>query len=120
MADWVKKDDALIERVDGLLSTAPVRRTNMFGSSAWFLESNDQMFAGAWGNAVVIRLGQPRATELIDSGQMLPFDPSGHRPKREYALLLERQHTNDEYLLDWLDVAAKFTETLPNKKKKDS
>jgi len=30
MANWAKKDEALIERVDGLLSIAPVRRKNMF------------------------------------------------------------------------------------------
>jgi hypothetical protein len=116
MSPWVKKNSQLVERLDNLLESAPVARKNFFGNVAWFLKSNDQMFAGAWGSDVVIRLGQPRATELIDSGQMLPFDPSGHRPKREYALLLERQHMNDEYLLDWLNVAAGFAETLPNKK----
>jgi predicted lipoprotein len=34
MANWPKKDEALIERVDALLSIAPVRRKNMFGTAA--------------------------------------------------------------------------------------
>ena len=58
MADWPKKDEALIERVDGLLSTAPVRRKNMFGTAAWFLESNDMMFIGAWGEGIMVRVGE--------------------------------------------------------------
>jgi hypothetical protein len=120
MSAWAKKDVELVERMDILLDSFQVVRKNFFGNVAWFLNSNDQMFAGAWGSDVVIRLGQPRATEMIETGQMLPFDPSAHQPKREYALLLERQHVNDEYLLDWLGIAARFTETLPNKPKKVS
>ena len=34
MANWAKKDEGLIERIDGLLSIAPVRRKNMFGTAA--------------------------------------------------------------------------------------
>ncbi|MEE8045567.1 MAG: hypothetical protein V3T49_01875 [Dehalococcoidia bacterium] len=105
----------MVERMDTLLESRPVARKNFFGNVAWFLNSNSQMFAGAWGKDVVLRLGQQRAKELIDAGHMLSYDPSGHRPKREYALLLERQHGNDKYLLSWLDVAIKFAEALPDK-----
>jgi hypothetical protein len=34
MADWSTRDEALIERVETLLSITPVRRKNMFGTSA--------------------------------------------------------------------------------------
>jgi hypothetical protein len=117
MTEWSKVDQALVERMDVLLETEPVLRKNFFGNIAWFLESNDHMFAGAWGTDVVLRLGRERAAELIVAGQMLPFDPSGHRPKQEYTLLLERQHLNDEFLLDWLRVAMEFAKTLPVKEK---
>ena len=84
---WPKKDESLIERIDGLLANAPVRRKNFFGTVAWFLESNDLIFAGAWGEGVMLRLGEERALGLIETGKADPHDPTGHRPKREYVFL---------------------------------
>ena len=82
MADWATKDEALIERIDGLLAAAPVRRKNMFGSSAWFLEANDMMFAGAWGEAIMVRVGAERTSALIEAGDAESFDPMGGKPMR--------------------------------------
>jgi hypothetical protein len=48
---------------------------------------------------------------------MATFNPSGHRAKQEYVLLSQQQHSNDEYLLDWLELAIEYAETLPSKKK---
>ena len=118
MANWAKKDEALIERVDGLLSVAPVRRKNMFGTSAWFLESNDMMFAGAWGEGVMVRIGERRTSSLIESGEAVPFDPMGGKPMREYVYLNEEQIAEDGELLEWLDEASEFAASLPPKKKK--
>jgi hypothetical protein len=118
MADWAQKDDALIERVDGLLAAAPVRRKNMFGSSAWFLESNDMMFAGAWGEAIMVRVGAERTSSLIDAGEAEPFDPMGGKPMREYVLLNSERIAEDDVLLNWLDVASDFAGALPPKQKK--
>ena len=118
MANWVKKDEALIERVDGLLSMAPVRRKNMFGSAAWFLEANDLMFAGAWGEGIMIRVGEQVASYLIEIGEAEPFDPMGGRPMREYAFIDGHRIAEDDELLDWLNEASDFTASLPPKKKK--
>jgi hypothetical protein len=117
MAAWAKRDDQLVVRIDRLLESAPVVRKNFFGNMAWFHESNDQMVFAAWGGDVALRLGEESSEKLIESGQMFAFDPSSHRPKREYALILERQHANDEYLLDWLHIAIKFGESLTLKSK---
>lgn len=118
MANWVKKDDALIERVDGLLSTAPVRRKNMFGSAGWFLESNDIMFAGAWGESVTVRVGAERTASLIESGEAEAFDPLGGRPMHEIVFLNGERIAEDTVLLDWLNQASEFASTLPPKTKK--
>ena len=118
MADWAKKDEALIERVDGLLSTAPVRRKNMFGTSAWFLESNDMMFVGAWGEGVMVRIGESRTSTLIESGEAEPFDPMGGKPMREYVYLNEERIAEDDDLLEWLDEASEFAGSLPPKKQR--
>ena len=117
LANWVKKDDALIERVDRLLSTAPVRRKNMFGSAAWFLEVNDLMFAGAWGEGIMIRVGEKVASYLIEIGEAEPFDPMGGRPMREYVFLNGERIAEDDILLGWLDQASEFAEGLPPKTK---
>ncbi|MCI0872648.1 MAG: TfoX/Sxy family protein [Chloroflexi bacterium] len=120
MADWPKKDGALIERVDGLLSIAPVRRKNMFGTAAWFLESNDMMFVGAWGEGIMVRVGEGRTKGLIESGDAEPFDPMGGRPMREYVFIGGHRIAEDDELLSWLDEASDFAGTLPPKKKKKS
>ena len=116
MANWPKKDEALIERIDGLLSIAPVRRKNMFGTAAWFLESNDMMFAGAWGEGVMVRIGEQRTSSLIESGEAEPFDPMGGKPMREYVYVNGEQIAEDGELLEWLDEASEFAASLPPKK----
>ena len=118
MADWPKKDEVLIERVDGLLSIAPVSRKNMFGTAAWFLESNDMIFAGAWGEGVMVRIGEQRTSILIASGEAEPFDPMGGKPMREYVYLNGEQIAEDDDLLGWLDEASEFAGSLPPKKQR--
>ena len=118
MADWPKKDEALIERVDGLLSIAPVRCKNMFGTAAWSLESNDMMFIGAWGEGIMVRVGEGRTLDLIESGDAEPFDPMGGRPMREYVFIGGHRIAEDDELLNWLNGASEFAETLPPKKKR--
>ena len=119
MAEWAKKDEALIERVSGLLSMAPVRSKSMFGTIAWFLESNDLMFAGAWGDGIMVRVGTERTTELIVSGDADPVDPLGNnKAMKEYVLLNNERIAEDEDLLNWLDEASEFAGSLPPKKPK--
>lgn len=119
MSDWAKKDDALIERVSGLLSVAPVRSKSMFGTTAWFLESNDLMFAGAWGDGMMVRVGAERTAELIECGDAESFDPLGNnKAMKEYVLLNSDRIAEDEDLLNWLDEASEFAGSLPPKKPK--
>lgn len=119
MADWAKKDEALIERVLGLLSVAPVRSKSMFGNTAWFLESNDLMFTGAWGDGIMVRVGAKRTAELIESGDADSFDTLGNnKAMKEYVLLNSDRIAEDEDLLNWLDEASEFAGSLPPKKPK--
>lgn len=118
MPDWATKDEALVTRLDDFLSSANVTRKSFFGNVAWFTDSNDQIFVQTWGADIALRLGSTNASKLIDSQQMSAFNPSGHRPKSEYVLLSQRQHSNDEYLLDWLEVAITYAESLPPKPQK--
>ena len=118
MAGWPQKNGPLIARIDNLLSAEPVLRKNFFGTVAWFLESNDLIFAGAWGEGVMLRLGEERSTDLIESGAADPHDPTGHRPKREYVFLDRYRIEDDDVLLDWFKQASEFVGTLPPMTKK--
>jgi hypothetical protein len=117
MTDWATRDKALVARLHDLLYSASVTRKSFFGNEAWFSDSNDQIFGQTWGVDVVLRLGGTNAAKLIDSQQMSTFNPSGHRPKLEYVLLSQQQDSNDKYLLDWLELAIRYAESLPPKKK---
>ena len=119
MADWAKKDEALIERVLGLLSVAPVRSKSMFVTTAWFLESNDLMFTGAWGDGIMVRVGAKRTAELIESGDADSFDTLGNnKAMKGYVLLNSDRIAEDEDLLNWLNEASEFAGSLPPKKPK--
>jgi TfoX/Sxy family transcriptional regulator of competence genes len=119
MADWAKKDEALIERVLGLLSVAPVRSKSMFGNTAWFLESNDLMFTGAWGDGIMVRVGAKRTAELIESGDADSFDTlCNNKAMKEYVLLNSDRIAEDEDLLNWFNEASEFAGSLPTKKPK--
>lgn len=113
-----KNDEALIERIEGLLSLAPVRRRGMFGSVAWFLEANDMMFTAVTGDSVMVRLGEVRTKKLIDSGIAGPFPPGTDKPMREYVLLSGDRVAEDGDLLNWLEEASEYAESLPRKQKK--
>ncbi len=117
MAEWAKKDEALIERVDGLLAAAPVRRKRLFGINAWFLEWNDTMFVCTQGEGIMVRVGAERTANLIESGEAEAFDPMGGSPLREYVFLNGDRIAEDGVLLDWLEQASVFAADLPPKKK---
>ena len=91
----------------------------MFGTTAWFLESNDVMFVGAWGEAIMVRVGAERTVSLIESGEAEPFNPmGGNKAMKEYVLLNGERIAEDDTLITWLDEASEFAGTLPPKQKK--
>lgn len=119
MADkWPKMDKDLEERIDGLVGAMPLRRKKMFGTSAWFLESNDLMLGGVWGDGVMVRVGESEAGTLVKGGDAEQFDPMGGRPMREYVFLDSEKIAEDNDLIEWFERAAGFTSTLPARKKK--
>lgn len=111
-------DEGLVERIDAATASMPVRRKKMFGTSSWFMESNDQMFAGAWGDGLMVRVGAEETHSLIESGEAAAFDPMGGRPMKEYVLVDSDAIAEDGDLLAWLERGAQFTSTLAPKAKK--
>jgi TfoX/Sxy family transcriptional regulator of competence genes len=117
-AEMLKPDEALLERIEAVTASMPVRRKKMFGTSSWFLDSNDQMFAGVWGDGILVRVGQEETQSLIASGAASAFDPMGGRPMKEYVLLEGDAIAEDSELSEWLERAAQFTAMLAPKVKK--
>ena len=115
---WPTMDTGLEERVNGLLTFMPVQRKRMFGTSAWFMESNDQMFAGVWADGVMVRVGKDESSTLIESGDAANFDPMGGRPMKEYVFVDGEQVAEDDDLLMWLERGADFASALAAKAKK--
>ena len=76
------------------------------------------MFAGAWGDSIMVRVGSERTATLIESGVAEPFDPMGGKPMREYVLLNADRIAEDDQLLSWLEEASQFAGSLPPKQKK--
>ena len=116
--NWPEMDRDLEERIDGLAAALPVRRKKMFGTSSWFMDSNDQMMAGVWGDGVMVRVGEDEAGGLVESGKAEVFDPMGGRPMREYVFLNADRIAEDSDLIEWLERAAGFTAGLAPKKKR--
>ena len=113
-----KKDPALVERIGDATASMPVTKRKMFGTESWFVASNAQMFAGVWGDALMVRLGEDGVGAEIASGRAVPFDPMGGRPMREYALVLSEGLVEDSDLAGWLQRALEFASALPQKKKR--
>jgi hypothetical protein len=112
-----KPDADLMSRVERALAAVPARPRKMFGTTSWFLDANDQMFTGLWGDALTARVGVEGAERLIGAGKADAFEPMAGRPMREYVLVSGAQLSRDRDVRTWVDRAARFAAALPAKKK---
>ena len=113
-----KPDPDLLQRMEGLLDTLPAKKRLMFGTAAWFADSNKQMFAGIWGDRVNVRVGKDTVRELVDTGRVDPFEPMPGRPMKEYVLLTAASVSDDAGLQSWVERGLEFAESLPAKRKR--
>ena len=104
--------------MEGLLGPLPASKRLMFGTAAWFADSNKQMFAGVWGDRVNVRVGKDAVNELVDTGEADPFEPMPGRPMKEYVLLAAASASDDTSLQSWIERGLEFAETLPPKRKR--
>jgi hypothetical protein len=58
-----------------LMAEIGATQTQMMGMPS--LKRNGKLFAGFREGALIVRIGRERASELIDSGRAVGFDPSG-------------------------------------------
>ena len=76
------------EVVQALLSDPRVTEANMFGMPT--LKVGGKAFAGLWDKQLVVKIGLPRAQELLKTKAGRSFDPSGRgRPMKEWIAIKE-------------------------------
>ena len=112
-----KPDPLVAERLAAAMEGLPVYRRSMFGGVAWFVESNAQMFAGVWGDALDLRVGVEDVAALVAAGKARPFEPMEGRPMREYVLVPAASMRPADYRR-WVARALAFTSGLAAKKGK--
>jgi TfoX/Sxy family transcriptional regulator of competence genes len=80
----VSAEEAYRRVVDELRADPEIVETKMMGMPS--LKRDGKLFAGYREDALVVKVGRERASELIEAGRAQPFDPSGRgRPMKDWA-----------------------------------
>ena len=84
----------------------------MFGGIGFLLKGN--MLVGVWKSSLVVRLGPERGAEALKQPHVKEFDVTG-RPMKGWVLVEPDGVNSEQQLVDWIDLATKFVDTLPAK-----
>lgn len=107
-----KPGPELVALFDCVLPDAPgVERKKMFGMPAAFVNGN--MFLGAMGGILILRLPPDARAALLDLGGE-PFAPRGP-VMSEYVALPEKLLGDEEFVRAWAVRSAEFAGALPPK-----
>ena len=85
----------------------------MFGYPCAF--ENGQMFAGLFGDALFVRLGEADRAALLALKGAAPFAPMPGRPFTNYLVLPPSMLEDEEAVRGWMSRARAFAKTLPAK-----
>ena len=101
------------ERIKKIVSRWKNREAkNMFGGVCHLLNGN--MFCGVYKDYLILRLGEGKAKEVLESSFAKPFDITG-KAMKGWVMMEEKGFKTDEQLRDWLNLAKKFVKQLPPK-----
>ena len=84
----------------------------MFGGSCLLL--NERMFCGVYKDNLILRLGEKGAAEALRSPFVRLMDITG-RPMKGWVMVRPEGFEDDDLLVEWLEEARGFVETLPAK-----
>lgn len=116
MRPWRKSPPELVEAFGQAAPRDPrVERRTMFGYPALFVRGN--MFAGTYGEDVVVRLPEAERTALVKRKAARPFEPMPGRPMKEYVVLPATVARRRAALASFLARGFAYAATLPPKKK---
>ena len=115
--DFTKPSKELVEKFDSAIAAYPlVERRLMFGMPAAFVNGN--MFAGLFGERMLLRLPDAPRAELMAEEGGGQFEPMPGRPMKEYALVPPAILFDATKLAAWLGTAFEHAQALPVKVKK--
>ena len=101
-------------RLEELIPRAEnVATKRLFGQPAAFVNGN--LFAGAFGEKLFVRLSEPDAVDALRRPGFLPFEPMPGRPMRGYAVLPPSVLRRTVQARGWVTKAWKYVSTLPPK-----
>ena len=110
---WKKSPPELIAAFERAKPSGPsVTARPMFGYPALFLNGN--MFAGAYQDKIIVRLGAERT--IAGAKTAKTFEPMPGRPMKEYVVVPDAVVTNPAKLRAWVDQAYAYAKKLPAKK----
>jgi TfoX/Sxy family transcriptional regulator of competence genes len=84
----------------------------MFGGVCHLLHGN--MVAGVWKDFLILRLGMEGAEKALELPFARPFDVTG-RAMKGWVMIESAALEKDSDLIEWLEEARAFVETLPPK-----
>jgi TfoX/Sxy family transcriptional regulator of competence genes len=112
-----KTNPALFDLVQNLISGYKCEFRKMFGSPAFFVNGN--MFAGAYGDYLFLRLSEEDRTEMMKSySEVVPFEPLPGRIMKEYVSIPESVFCDETEFRVWIGKAHAYASTLKQKPKK--
>lgn len=104
-------DEELDDRIAAVLLPIGAERKKMFGGTGYMVGGN--LTAGVHKDALILRLDDEAASDLLQMPFVRPFDITG-RPMRGWVMVNPGAVT-DEHLSDWLSLALRHAESLPKK-----
>jgi hypothetical protein len=104
-------DEELDGRLTDAVASLETVRKKMFGGTCHILRGN--MMAGVYKDYLILRLGEPMATQALGKPFVRPFDITG-RPMRGW-VMVEAPGTQGDALEDWVALAREYAESLPPK-----
>ncbi len=95
-------------------TAARVETRAMFGGLGSFVNGN--MFAGALGTTVFLRLPERERGHLLREPGGGPFEPVKGRPMSEYATVPDAWRGDPERVRAWVDRSLRYAASLPPKR----
>ena len=105
-------DEQLDARVADIAMEWGAMRRKMFGGTGYMLNGN--MMAGVWRESLIVRLSGEEGAAALELPHVRPFDISKN-PMSGWIMVDGEMLEEDHVLIDWLERAREFVETLPEK-----
>ena len=106
-------NEILTQRIrDALASRKAIEEKRMFGGVAFLW--NGHVVVGVWKQSLIVRLGEPEASEALREPWVGEFDITG-RAMKGWVLVGPEGLEGDDQISDWIQKAMRFVRTLPAK-----